>query len=303
MSNSNPRIGIDLGGTKIEAILLGENGEIRARERIPTPKDDYEAILNCIKTLTENLSANLSDNPYTPIGIGTPGSISRVTSLMRNSNSTCLNGKPLQADLEALLNRPIRMANDANCFALSEASDGAAADCSVVFGVILGTGVGGGICVNGTIIEGINGIGGEWGHNPMPRTIELENPRSCFCGKHDCVETWLSGSGLSASYFSESGESLAAEKIAALYNEGHNIATAVINRYSRQLAAALATVINVVDPDAIVLGGGISNIKPLIELVPSYLPEFVFSDQVDTKILQAMHGDSSGVRGAAWLNE
>jgi predicted NBD/HSP70 family sugar kinase len=291
------RLGIDLGGTKIEGILLDRSGRIRNRYRIPTPAGDYDAILDAISDVT----AFLSEDESLPVGIGTPGSTSRNSPLMRNSNSTCLNGRNLLADLEQKLNRQVRLANDANCFTLSEATDGAAAKAGCVFGVILGTGVGGGICANGRLLEGINGIAGEWGHNYL--NLEADNlpGRQCFCGKCDCNETWLSGPGLSKTYQALSGNSHSAHEIVQLATSGNSDAITTLNNYYTLLSRALAMVINIVDPEVVVFGGGLSNIPGLCDELSKRLPGEVFSDQIATRLMIARYGDSSGVRGAAWL--
>lgn len=317
--SDSPRIGIDLGGTKIEGILLDPSGDIRIRQRVQTPQEDYEAILAAIKNLIESFPGHQG----LPVGIGTPGSVSRVTPMMRNSNSICLNNKPLLADLNAVLGRPVRLANDANCFTLSEASDGAAARVNtdrdhIVFGIILGTGVGGGLCINGKMLEGVNGIAGEWGHNPLPTTalelasaLNLRTKRSCFCGSENCIETWLSGPGLTSTYreisLIEHPQNLNAdtfingEKINQLARNGDHNANQTLQLYAAQLSIALATVINIIDPSHIVLGGGLSNIQKLYDSLAEQLNQWVFSDHLDTRVVQAKHGDSSGVRGAAWL--
>ena len=292
------RTGIDLGGTKIEGIVIADDGTVLARERIPTPRDDYDAIIDAIATLLRRIAAHLP--PDAPVGIGTPGSTSLATGKLRNSNSTCLNGRCLGEDLEHRLGRPVRLANDADCFTLSEATDGAAAGADSVFGVILGTGVGGGICVKGQILQGVNGIAGEWGHNRLARVTSGE-PRACFCGRNNCIETWLSGPGLSLTCLAATGRNLSAGAIAEAAIGGDPVATRLLEDYCDLLALALATVINVVDPQVIVLGGGLSNIRLIYERVPALLGRYVFSDQVTTRLIPALHGDSSGVRGAAWL--
>ena len=291
------RIGIDLGGTKIEGVLLDSAGDIKRRERLPTPHEDYSGILDAISALI----AVLTDDKQIPIGIGTPGSVSPKSSMMRNSNSTCLNGKHLLRDLEQHLGRAVRLANDANCFTLSEASDGAGNDSPVVFGVILGTGVGAGIAVNSKLLQGPNGISGEWGHNTMPEVRGLKRGRECFCGRLDCVETWISGPGLAKTYATHSQKTLSAREIAALDASGESMARQVLDEYFEQLAGSLAAVINILDPDTIVLGGGVSNTERLYQEVHSRIEKYVFSDHVGTRIVKAHHGDSSGVRGAAWL--
>ena len=286
-----PRIGIDLGGTKIEAIVLSAAGDMLQRERVPTPQGDYAGILAAIAALVDGLRL-----PNLPLGIGTPGSVSRVTGLIRNSNSTCLNGKPLADDIARVTGREVRLANDADCFALSETSDGAAAGAGNVFGVILGTGVGGGLCIDGKLVTGLNGVTGEWGHNPMPG--DLPEQRACYCGRVNCVENWLSGPGFARSYLNETGDELSAQEIV---QRGGEAAGRCLEQYCDQLARALAVVINIVDPEVIVLGGGMSNVERLYDDVPGRLLESVFSDRVETRVVPARYGDSSGVRGAAWL--
>lgn len=295
MSSTKARLGIDLGGTKIEGILISPKGDIIKRYRAPTPAGDYEATLEHIKLVIEQLT----DDPDLPAGIGTPGSISRISPLMRNANSTCLNGKPLKEDLETKLNRQVRLANDADCFTLSEASDGAARGARVVFGVILGTGVGGGISIDGKLLSGINGIAGEWGHNPL--SCATASDRHCFCGRVNCIEAWLSGPGLARTHRESGGHDVTAEVIKDLTVKGDAGAVAVMEDYCDKLAAALSGVVNIVDPDMIVLGGGLSNIELLYEKLPPRMKPHIFTDHVATKIVKATHGDSSGVRGAAWL--
>ena len=276
------RIGIDLGGTKTEIIVLGAAGEEILRERVPTPRGDYAGTVATIATLVKAAEAKVSPGETASIatvGVGIPGAESRVTGLIKNANSTWLIGQPLRADLEAALGRPVRIANDANCFALSEATDGAAAGADVVFGVILGTGVGGGIVVRGEVLVGANAIAGEWGHNSLPGD-EAHRP-ACYCGRAGCIETYLSGPALAADGGAE--------------NE------AALQRYAARLARALAQVINILDPDVIVLGGGLSNLDRLYDRVPRLWQAHVFSDAVTTRLVKARHGDSSGVRGAAWL--
>lgn len=294
------RIGIDLGGTKIEGIVVDESGGILARARVPTPQGDYAATLAAVHELVMRLE--LLAGAECRIGIGMPGSRSRTTGLVKNSNSICLNGKPVPADLEQRLQRPLRFANDADCFALSEATDGAAAGVDTVFGVIVGTGTGAGIVINGRLLSGPNGIAGEWGHNPLPWPAADELPGDrCYCGKHGCIETWLSGPGLARDHFRRTGERTDAVAIAAAATMGDSGAVASLERYADRMARALASVINILDPDVIVLGGGMSNIDYLYHVVPRFWGDYVFSDRVDTRLLPAQHGDSSGVRGAAWL--
>jgi fructokinase len=294
------RIGVDLGGTKIEVIALDERNETLVRRRLATPAGDYDGIVDAIADLVAGAERELGVRAN--VGIGTPGVASAETGLMKNANSTVLIGRAFQRDVEERLGRTVRMTNDANCFALSEAVDGAAAGANVVFGVILGTGVGGGIAVDGRILEGPNRIAGEWGHNPLPWAHEDEMPGPrCYCGKHGCIETFLSGPGLRRAYRSAGGGEHAPTEIASRADAGDELALACMNRYADRLARGLAGVINILDPDVIVLGGGVSNILRLYEDVPALLRRYVFSDSVRTKIVRAVHGDSSGVRGAAML--
>jgi fructokinase len=294
------RFGIDLGGTKIEILALDPRGEAVYRRRVDTPQGDYAGTLAAIAELVFAAEATLGARGS--VGIGTPGAPSRVDGRMKNCNSTCLNGQPLQQDLEARLGRPVRLANDANCFALSEASDGAAAGADVVFGVILGTGCGGGVVVHGRVLDGPNGIAGEWGHNPLPwpGPEELPGP-ACYCGKSGCIETWLSGPGLAADFTRATGQTLRGEALVAAAEQGLAPAQAALARYEDRLARGLAQVINLLDPDVIVLGGGLSNLGRLYEHVPRLWGRYVFSDAVHTRLVPPRHGDASGVRGAAWL--
>jgi len=293
-------IGIDLGGTKIELIVLDHSGVELMRRRLPTPQGDYGATLQLIKRLVDEAELELGQGGT--VGIGTPGAVSRVTGRLKNSNSTCLNGKPLPDDLQSLLGRPVRLANDADCFALSEAQDGAAAGAGVVFGVILGTGVGGGIVVQGALLSGPNGIAGEWGHNPLPWPLDEDRPGpECYCGKYGCIETFLSGPGLSRAHRLSSGETLEAWQITDRAQRGDGSCGRSMRVYEDRLARALAHVINILDPDVIVLGGGLSQCSRLYENVPRLWERYVFSDRVDTRLSPPRHGDSSGVRGAAWL--
>jgi len=294
------RIGVDLGGTKIEGIALAEDGAVVVRRRIPTPAGDYTATVEAVGALVDGIE--LDAGPGCTVGVATPGAISCRTGLIKNANSTVLNGRPLQRDLGARLARDVRLSNDANCFALSEATDGAAAGNAVVFGVILGTGVGGGLVVRGGVVEGRNAIAGEWGHNPLPwaRADELPGPR-CYCGKRGCIETFLSGPALAASFRARTGRERTAQEIGEDAACGESDALATLADYEDRLARALAHVVNIVDPDAIVLGGGVSNVARLYASVAALLPRHVFSDAVETPVLRAVHGDSSGVRGAAWL--
>ncbi len=294
------RIGIDLGGTKIEGIALGGDGTALMRCRVDTPRGDYDATLGAIASLVDQIEREVGRKGS--VGVGIPGTVSSVTGLVKNANSTWLNGKPLGDDLPHLLGRPVRFANDANCFALSEATDGAAAGAPVVFGVIIGTGTGGGIVVGGQVVPGVNGVAGEWGHNPMPWPRAEEWPgRPCYCGRTGCIETMLSGPGLEADYTRDAATPMTAAQIAERAAAGEPRAEASLERYADRMARALATVINIVDPDVIVLGGGVSNIYRLYDAVPPLWTPYVFSDYVAARLVKAMHGDSSGVRGAAWL--
>lgn len=296
------KLGIDLGGTKIEIVALDDEGGELLRRRIPTPQGDYAGTLRAIADLVHQVEAALGQAGT--VGIGTPGAISRATGLLKNSNSVHLNGQPIVQDLEALLQRKLRISNDANCFALSEATDGAAAGAAVVFGVILGTGTGAGIVVNGHVLTGANGIAGEWGHNPLPwpEGAELPGP-ACYCGRHGCIETFLSGPGMSGDHQRVSGEKLDAATIVARAASGDATCDLTLQRYENRLVRSLAHVINILDPDVIVLGGGMSNIERLYENVPRIWGRYVFSDRVDTRLVRNRFGDSSGVRGAAWLWE
>ncbi len=298
-SNNPFRVGVDMGGTKIEAIVLNAAGEVLARERFPTPKN-YDETLIATRDLV--LQVEQQAGRTGTVGIGTPGAISPATGMMKNANNTALNGKPLDKDLEVVFKRPIRIANDANCFALSEAVDGAAAGAEIVFGVIVGTGCGGGVVINQRVLRGVNAISGEWGHNPLPhpRPEELPGPK-CYCGHHGCVETWISGTGLQDDYLRESGIARSGQEIAQLAEEGEEHANRVLANYEDRMARSLATMINILDPDVVVLGGGASNIDRLYHNVPALWTKYIFSDNVDTRLVKAKYGDSSGVRGAAWL--
>ncbi|HEX5055450.1 MAG TPA: ROK family protein [Gammaproteobacteria bacterium] len=294
------RIGIDLGGTKIEGIALSDTGRILASRRVTTPRGEYATILGAIADVVAHLEREAGQ--HGSVGVGTPGALSPASGLLRNSNSTELNGRPVKADLETLLGREIRIANDANCFALSEAVDGAAAGASCVFGVIIGTGVGGGIVLNGRVWNGRNAIGGEWGHNPLPWPFDHERPGpDCYCGRRGCIETFLSGPGLARDYESLAGKRLQGPEIVALSERKDEVAETVLRRYEERLARALAHIINVLDPDAIVLGGGVSNMPRLYLNVPALWGGYIFSDVVNTRLLPPRYGDASGVRGAAWL--
>lgn len=294
------RIGIDLGGTKIEAIALDYEGKELLRQRIDTPVDDYPKIIQAISNLIDTVERKLKQKAS--IGIGTPGALSPATGLLRNSNSVCMNGNPVKKDLEKTLQREIRMANDANCFALSEATDGAAQNASIVFGVIVGTGTGAGVVVNGKILTGVNSIAGEWGHNPLPWPQDNERPGpDCYCGKQGCIETFLSGPGLSKDYYHSTNENLSAQEIVQASMEGNEQAENCLQKYENRMARGLSHVINILDPDVIVLGGGMSNIQRLYVNVPEIWKQYVFSDVVATRLVAPEYGDSSGVRGAAWL--
>ena len=294
------RIGIDLGGTKIEIAVLDERGEPVLRRRVPTPAGDYAATVEAIGRLVEE--AERARGARGSVGVAMPGALSLATGLVKNANSTCLIGRPFQADLEARLGREVRLANDANCFALSEAVDGAGRGARVVFGVILGTGVGGGIVVGGEVLTGANAIAGEWGHTPLPLAGTEAMPLpGCYCGREGCVETFLSGPGLAADHAREAGEVLDAVEIAARAARGDAACEATLARHEARLARALAVVVNILDPDVIVLGGGLSNLPRLYGRVPALWGAHVFSDEVRTRLVPPAHGDSGGVRGAAWL--
>ncbi|MDQ2858848.1 MAG: ROK family protein [Candidatus Eremiobacteraeota bacterium] len=295
-----PRIGVDLGGTKIEIAAFDDAGRTLVRRRVPTPASDYERIIGTIRELVVAAEAEIGERAS--VGIGTPGAVSRATGLIKNANSTVLIGKPLERDLTAALGREIRLANDANCFALSEAVDGAGAGLPCVFGVILGTGVGGGIVFDARPLSGHNAIAGEWGHNPLPWPQADELPgRVCYCGKRGCIETFLSGPAFARDHVARNGGALDAPTIAHEAAAGDVAAGFSLERYIDRLARALACVINLLDPDAIVLGGGVSNVAGLAERASQRLRDYVFSDVVSTPVRRAVHGDSSGVRGAAWL--
>ncbi len=294
------RIGVDLGGTKIEAIALADSGEIAARERVSTPPHAYQGTIDAVAGLVRDVERVAGAGAS--IGVGIPGAIIPSTGLVKNANSVWLIGRPLGRHLEDRLGRPVRIENDANCFAISEAADGAGAGADVVFGVILGTGVGGGVVVGGRVLIGPNLIAGEWGHNPLPWITDDEHPGpSCYCGKHGCIETFLSGPGLVRDFTVATGRTLSTREIVAAAQHGDPGAAAAMDRYYDRLARGLASVINVLDPDVIVLGGGMSNIPRLAEIATERLPGFVFSDSMLTRVVRNMHGDSSGARGAAWL--
>lgn len=296
------RIGIDLGGTKIEGIVLAADGRELLRRRVATPRGDYAATVEAVGELVERLE--METGSQATVGVGHPGAISPATGVLKNANSTWLNGQPLDKDLARRLSRPVWLANDANCFALSEATDGAAAGAESVFGVIVGTGTGGGVVIGGHPLKGANAIAGEWGHNPMPwpRPDEWPGP-PCYCGRTGCIETFLSGPGLAHDYERAGGEAVTAVDVAARAEAGDAVAAACLDRYADRMARALASVINVLDPNVIVLGGGMSNLSMLYERLPSLWKPYVFSDRIDTTLSRPVHGDSSGVRGAAWLPE
>jgi len=299
------RIGIDLGGTKIEGLALADDGRELRRTRVATPRGDYAATIESIASLVEALERETGMRGT--VGVGIPGVPSPATGLVKNANSTWLIGRPLVRDLEARVDRPVRIANDANCFALSEATDGAAAGAEVVFGVIVGTGTGGGIVVGGRVLTGANAIAGEWGHNPLPWPADDERPGpACYCGRFGCIETFLSGPGLTRDYQAATAPTLTAEEVERRAVAGDPEADAALRRYETRMARALAGIINVIDPDVIVLGGGMSNLARLYESVPRLWGAYVFAcgasgDRIRTRLVRARHGDASGVRGAAWL--
>ncbi|HYH22117.1 MAG TPA: ROK family protein [Azospirillum sp.] len=299
------RIGIDLGGTKTEGIALDHGGKPLARRRVPTPRDDYPATVHTIVQLVAALEAECGTSG-TAVGVGIPGIISPATGLVKNANSIWLIGQPFDRDLAAALGRPVRVENDANCLAVSEAADGAAAGCGVVFAAILGTGCGSGIVVHGRPLSGRNAVAGEWGHNPLPwprawpHGDERPGP-ACYCGKHGCLETFVSGPGFAADHRAATGEAVSAEEIVARATAGDLAAQASLDRLTDRLGRGLAAVVNLLDPDVIVLGGGLSNVDALYAALPPLIERWAFSDRIDTPVRRAVHGDSSGVRGAAWL--
>ena len=293
------RIGIDLGGTKIEGIALDDRGNELFRQRISTPRD-YHATVEAISELVQQIETETGNSGT--VGIGIPGTISPATGLVKNANSTWLIGQPLTEALQDRLKREVRIANDANCFAVSEATDGAARDAHVVFGVIIGTGVGGGICVDRRPLVGVNAIGGEWGHNPLPWARNDERPGpACYCGHSGCIETFCSGPGFVRDYQQQGGKADTGAEIVSLAQQGDGLAEQALQRYEDRLARALSHLINILDPDVIVLGGGMSNVDRLYDSVPRIWNDYVFSDRVDTRLVKNKFGDSSGVRGAAWL--
>ena len=294
------RLGIDLGGTKIAAVVLADDGRVCWEARVATPRDDYDGTLAAIANLVS--AGERASGETCTVGIGMPGAISPATGLVKNANSTWLNGRALHDDVERRLGRPVRLANDANCLAVSESTDGGAAGSKVVFGVILGTGVGGGVAIDGRVITGRNAVAGEWGHNPLPWPMEDERPGpACYCGRHGCIETFLSGPALAADYRARTGVERPSEVIARAADEGDTDAITVLRTWTQRLARALATVINVLDPDVIVVGGGLSQMRRLYDDVPRDWETWVFSDHVTTRLIPARYGDASGVRGAAWL--
>lgn len=300
MTNTEMRIGIDLGGTKIEALAIDKVGKELVRHRVNTPREDYDATIAAIAGLVRRIERETGSTGT--VGAGIPGCISSVTGLVKNSNSTWLNGRPVDRDLSAALEREVRVANDANCLAVSEATDGAAAGKRVVFGVILGTGCGGGVAIDGHVHAGPNGVGGEWGHNPLPwaRPEELPGPE-CYCGKLGCLEMWISGTGVARDYRKTTGRERTTQEIMKDYGAGDRDAVATVERFEDRLARGLAHLINMLDPDVLVFGGGLSKTEYLYRDIPKLLPKYVFGGEAATPLLQARYGDSSGVRGAAWL--
>ncbi|HMF99486.1 MAG TPA: ROK family protein [Vicinamibacterales bacterium] len=296
------RIGIDLGGTKIEGMAIAPDGREIVRRRIAAPRHDYRQTLDAVASLVREIERELGERGT--VGVGIPGTLSPASGLVKNANSTWLIGQPLGDDLPRLLDRPVRFANDANCFALSEATDGAAAGAATVFGVIVGTGCGGGVVIDGRVLTGANAIAGEWGHNPLPAPRGTESPGPpCYCGRRGCIEQFLSGPALARDYGESGGAAITAREIAERASAGEGLAEAALSRYEERLARALGSIINVIDPEVVVLGGGVSNIERLYERVPQLWAPYVFSDRIATRLVRAKHGDSSGVRGAAWLWE
>lgn len=293
------RIGVDVGGTKIEALALDDNGAELVRHRVNTPRN-YDGTIEAVVNLVERLESETGARGT--VGAGIPGTIERTTGLVKNANSVWLNGRPLDRDLSAALGREVRVANDANCFVVSEATDGAAAGTEVVFGVILGTGCGGGVALHGKVHAGRNGVAGEWGHNPLPWADASERPGPpCYCGKTGCLETWISGTGFSADYERQTSKPMTGAEIVRLSESGDREASAALERLENRIARGLATIVNSLDPDAIVIGGGVSRIDRIYGAITRQLPQYVFGGLCDTPVLKAVHGDSSGVRGAAWL--
>ncbi|WP_216843050.1 fructokinase [Granulicella sp. S190] len=300
MTDTGMRIGIDLGGTKIEALAIDKHGLELARQRVDTPREDYEGTVRAIVALVHQMEAETGQAGT--VGAGIPGTVSRVTGLVKNSNSTWLNGRPFHKDLISALGREVRVANDANCLAVSEATDGAAAGVRIVYGVILGTGCGGGVALEGCVHEGPNGVAGEWGHNPLPWPKPEESPGpECYCGKFGCMEMWVSGTGIALDYKKTTGNALTTREIVADFEAGDSAALAAIGRFEDRLARGLSNVINILDPDVIVIGGGVSRLSHIYEALPKLLPAYVFGGEASTPVFPAKFGDSSGVRGAAWL--
>lgn len=299
MSSPSPRLGLDLGGTKIAAVVLAADGRVLWEQRVATPRHDYDGTIARIAEIVA--AAEAAVGTRCSVGVGTPGAISPATGLVKNANSTWLNGRPLKVDLERALARDVRLANDANCLAVSEATDGAAAGAAIVFGVILGTGTGGGLVVRGQVVTGANAIAGEWGHNPLPwpEANELPGP-ACYCGRFGCLETWLSGPGIAADYRRRGGDALTSEQIVARIADDP-LAADTMRAWTHRLARGLASIVNVLDPDVIVVGGGLSQIASLYTDVPQLWTQWIFSDVVHTRLVPAKYGDASGVRGAAWL--
>jgi fructokinase len=300
MTDSGMRIGIDLGGTKIEVLAIDHQGVELARHRVETPRNDYDATIGAMAGLVRRMEEETGS--VGTVGAGIPGSISRVTGLVKNSNSTWLNGRPFHKDLTEALGREVRVANDANCLAVSEATDGAAAGVHVVYGVILGTGCGGGVAIAGRVHDGPNGLAGEWGHNPLPWQKPEEYPGpACYCGKRGCMEMWVSGTGIALDYKNATGRARTTKEIVADFEAGDKEAAVAMERFEDRLARGLAQVINILDPDVIVIGGGVSRVKHIYQGLPNKLAAYVFGGEVSTPVLPAKYGDSSGVRGAAWL--
>jgi fructokinase len=300
MTETGMRIGIDLGGTKIEALAIDDRGAELARHRVDTPRDDYEATIKAMVALVHRMEAETGKTGT--VGAGIPGTISRVTGRVKNANSTWLNGQPFHKDLTAALGREVRVANDANCLAVSEATDGAAAGVRFVYGVILGTGCGGGVALEGCVHDGPNGVAGEWGHNPLPWPKPEESPGpACYCGKRGCMEMWVSGTGIARDYKNVTGTAKTTREIVADFAAGDRVASETIERFEDRLARGLSNVINILDPDVIVIGGGVSRVEHIYGALPKLLPRYVFGGEASTPIVQAKYGDSSGVRGAAWL--
>lgn len=295
------RLGVDLGGTKIEAVLLAGDSSVVLRRRCDTPANDYDATLQAIADLVTTIETEAGVRGL-PLGMGTPGAICPISGLMKNANSTCLNGRPLDRDLQALMDSPLRMANDADCLAVSEARDGAGAEHDTVFAVIIGTGVGGGVVHRRQLLRGPNAVAGEWGHNPLPwpDVGELPGPL-CWCGQQGCLETWISGPALARDHRQQGGEDIAGEVIVRRAAQGDRLAQAALARYELRLGRALASIVNILDPGVIVLGGGLSRIERLYANVPDIMARYVFTQQMRTELKPAKFGDSSGVRGAAWL--